>query len=204
MSVAVAETAEAGMTRADMTRERKAMIESQLRVSGVNDPAILTAFAAVPREDFVPAERRTLAYMDRAVSLGDGTVLAPALTHGQMLIAAAPVAGERALVVGKPGAYLAALLRELGLVVTVATPADDLAALGAFALVVVDGAIEQATPALAATVADEGRIVTGLVERGVARLALGRKAAGALALTALGEADFAALPEFAAPKRWSF
>jgi protein-L-isoaspartate O-methyltransferase len=37
-----------------MVRERKAMIESQLRVSGVNDPAVLAAFAAVPREDFVP------------------------------------------------------------------------------------------------------------------------------------------------------
>ncbi|MFD2779909.1 protein-L-isoaspartate O-methyltransferase [Novosphingobium pokkalii] len=141
MSVAVAEAAETGMVR-----ERKAMIESQLRVSGVNDPAVLAAFAAVPREDFVPAERRALAYMDRAVPLGDGTVLAPALTHGQMLIAAAPVAGERALVVGKPGTYLAALLRELGLVVTVASPADDLAALGQFVLVLVDGAIEQATP----------------------------------------------------------
>lgn len=108
MSVAVAEAAETGMVR-----ERKAMIESQLRVSGVNDPAVLAAFAAVAREDFVPADRRALAYMDRAVPLGDGTVLAPALTHGQMLIAAAPVAGERALVVGKPGTYLAALLREL-------------------------------------------------------------------------------------------
>lgn len=199
MSVAVAEAAETGMVR-----ERKAMIESQLRVSGVNDPAVLAAFAAVPREDFVPAERRALAYMDRAVPLGDGTVLAPALTHGQMLIAAAPVAGERALVVGKPGTYLAALLRELGLVVTVASPADDLAALGQFALVLVDGAIEQATPALEATVGDDGRLVTGLVDRRVTRLALGRKAAGQVALAALGDADFAVLPEFAAPKGWSF
>ncbi|GHC85161.1 protein-L-isoaspartate O-methyltransferase family protein [Novosphingobium pokkalii] len=199
MSVAVAEAAETGMVR-----ERKAMIESQLRVSGVNDPAVLAAFAAVPREDFVPAERRALAYMDRAVPLGDGTVLAPALTHGQMLIAAAPVAGERALVVGKPGTYLAALLRELGLVVTVASPADDLAALGQFVLVLVDGAIEQATPALEATVADDGRLVTGLVDRRVTRLALGRKAAGQVALAALGDADFAVLPEFAAAKGWSF
>lgn len=199
MSVAVAEAAETGMVR-----ERKAMIESQLRVSGVNDPAVLAAFAAVPREDFVPAERRALAYVDRAVPLGDGTVLAPALTHGQMLIAAAPVAGERALVVGKPATYLAALLRELGLVVTVASPADDLAALGQFALVLVDGAIEQAGPALEATVADDGRLVTGLVDRRVTRLALGRKAAGHVALAALGDADFAVLPEFAAPKGWSF
>ena len=80
-------------TGADLAPARRAMIDSQLRVSGVNDPAILAALAAIPREDFVPAERRAVAYADRAVPLGDGTVLAPALTHGQMLTAAEPVAG---------------------------------------------------------------------------------------------------------------
>jgi len=199
MSMALAEAAETGMAPA-----RKAMIDSQLRVSGVNDPALLGAFASVPREEFVPADRRALAYVDRAVPLGDGTVLAPALTHGQMLTAAAPLSGERALVVGKPGEYLGALLRQLGLIVTQATPADDLSGLGCFALVLVDGAIEVVPPALAATVDADGRLVTGLVERGVTRLAIGRKVAGTLALTALGDADFAVLPEFAAPKSWSF
>lgn len=87
---------------------------------------------------------------------------------------------------------------------TLASPADDLSALGQFALVLVDGAIEVVTPALEAAVADDGRLVTGLIERRVARLALGRKAAGQVALGALGEADFAVLPEFAAPKGWSF
>ena len=40
---------------------RRAMIDSQLRVSGINDPAILAAFLAVPREDFVPEARRPVA-----------------------------------------------------------------------------------------------------------------------------------------------
>ncbi|MFD2779910.1 hypothetical protein ACFS32_00770 [Novosphingobium pokkalii] len=46
--------------------------------------------------------------------------------------------------------------------------------------------------------------MTGLVDRRVTRLALGRKAAGQVALAALGDADFAVLPEFAAAKGWSF
>jgi protein-L-isoaspartate(D-aspartate) O-methyltransferase len=71
------------------------------------------------------------------VPLGDGTVLAPALTHGQMLTAA-PVAGERALVIGKPGAYLAAVLRAGGQR-HVAAPGDDLAR-WAHSLILVDGA----------------------------------------------------------------
>jgi len=83
------------MAPGETTQARRAMIDSQLRVSGVNDPAILNAFAAVRREDFVPADRRAVAYMDRAVPLGDGNVLAPALTHGQMLTAAEPVVTGR-------------------------------------------------------------------------------------------------------------
>ena len=92
---------------------RRAMIDSQLRVSGVNDPAILAAFAALPREEFVPRDRRAIAYIDRAVPLGQGAVLAPALTHGQMLTAAEPVAGDHVLVIGTPGDYLGALARQL-------------------------------------------------------------------------------------------
>ncbi|MCW1382208.1 protein-L-isoaspartate O-methyltransferase [Novosphingobium sp. KCTC 2891] len=189
---------------ADAAQARRAMIDSQLRVSGVNDPAILSAFDTVVREDFVPADRRAVAYADRAVPLGDGTVLAPALTHGQMLTAADIAPDDKVLVIGKPGAYLAALAGKLAGSVTQAGTADDWSATGPYSLILVDGAVEAVPAGLAAALADHGRVVTGLVERGVARLAIGRKIAGELVLTNLGEADFAAFPEFAAPKKWSF
>ena len=35
----------------DLAAARRAMIDSQLRTSGVNDPAVLEAFARVARED---------------------------------------------------------------------------------------------------------------------------------------------------------
>ena len=47
--------------RVEFATARRAMIDSQLRVSGVNDPAILTAFAAIAREDHVPATARAIA-----------------------------------------------------------------------------------------------------------------------------------------------
>ena len=187
-----------------MAQARRAMIDSQLRVSGVNDPAILAAFASVPREDFVPAERASVAYVDRAVPLGDGAVLAPALTHGQMLTAAQVVPADSVLVIGKPGAYLAALAGKLAASVDTVTAGDAFAGKGPYTLILVDGAIEQVPAALAEALADEGRVVAGLIERGVTRLALGRKVAGSLALTSLAEADFATLPEYAAPVKWSF
>ena len=52
---------------------------------------------------------------------------------------------------------------------------------------------------------DDGhRIVTGLVERGVTRLATGRKQGGEVALLPLADIGIPVLREFAAPKRWSF
>jgi len=75
---------------------------------------------------------------------------------------------------------------------------------GPYSLIVIDGAIEQLSSAVAARLADEGRLITGLVERGVTRIAAGRKAAGDVALLPLAEIGIPVLPEFAAPKRWSF
>jgi len=192
------------MAPGETTQARRAMIDSQLRVSGVNGPAILNAFAAIRREDFVPADRRAVAYMDRAVPLGDGNVLAPALTHGQMLTAAEPAATDTVLVISGNG-YLAALVRELsGAAPALAAPGAAPATSGPFSLVLIDGAIETVPEQLAALLADDGRVVTGMVERGVTRLEIGRKVAGTLRFSALGEADFAVLDAFAAKKSWSF
>lgn len=192
----------AGVAEAESAR--RAMIDSQLRVSGVNEPAILAAFLAVPREDFVPEARRAVAYADRAVSLGDGAVLSPALTYGQMLTAAEPAADDSVLVIGNPGGYLAALAEKLAGKVTLVAAGGDWAKAGEHSLVLVDGAIEDVPATLANVVSADGRIVTGVVERGVTRLALGRKASGVLAMTVLAEGDFAALAAFAAPSKWSF
>jgi protein-L-isoaspartate(D-aspartate) O-methyltransferase len=189
---------------AETEAARRAMIDSQLRVSGVNDAAILAAFLAVPREDFVPEARRPVAYADRAVAMGEGAVLSPALTYGQMLTAAEPTSADSVLVIGNPGGYLAALAGMLASKVTLVAASGDWAKAGEHSLVLVDGAIEEVPAALADVVAADGRLVTGVVERGVTRLALGRKAGGHLALTVLSEADFAPLAAFATRPKWSF
>src|SRR5688572_9720914 len=61
----------------DFAAARRAMIDSQLRPQGVTDPAVLSAMAAVPREEFVPDSVRPLAYGDRPIDLGDGQALMP-------------------------------------------------------------------------------------------------------------------------------
>lgn len=184
---------------------RRAMIDSQLRVSGVNDPAVLAAFAAVDREKFVPEANRANAYIDRALPLGDGASLAAPLVHGRMLVEAALQAGEKVLVVSASG-YLAALVEALGGSVTLLAPADAAAKkkAGPFDLILIDGAAEQLPANLANLLADEGRLVGGSVDRGITRLVTGRKAQGAIALLPLAEIGMPVINQFAAPKSWSF
>ncbi len=195
------------LTTASATAEaRRTMIDSQLRTSGVTDQRVLGAMMRVPREDYVPEGARAAAYIDRAVPLGEGRFLAAPLVHGRMLAEASPTPQDNALLIGEAAGYLAALLGPLvGSLDTV--PPADLAAKrrkGSYSLIVVDGAAEELPAALAALLADEGRLITGVVERGVTRLALGRKAAGEIALLPLAELGIPVLPEFAAPRRWSF
>ncbi len=184
---------------------RRAMIDSQLRVSGVNDARVLAAIAAVPREDFVPQAARGHAYIDRAIPLGNGRSLAAPLVHGLMLVEARATPVDSALVVSGGSGYLAAVLRPLVASLDEIDPADAHARRkGAYTLMLIDGAIEALPTALTARLAEGGRVVTGLITRGVTRLAIGRKVAGEVALLALGELGIPVLAEFAAPKRWSF
>lgn len=185
---------------------RRAMIDSQLRTSGVNEPWVLAAVASVPREDYVPEAMRGAAYIDRAIPLGSGRFLAAPLVQGRMLTEASPTTADKALLVGDGKGYLAALLRPLVGSLDAVDPAEAVGRQGGgpYSLIVIDGAIEVLPEALAARLADGGRLVTGLVERGVTRLATGRKAAGEVALLPLAEIGIPVLPEFAAPKRWSF
>jgi protein-L-isoaspartate(D-aspartate) O-methyltransferase len=120
-----------------------------------------------------------------------------------MLAEAAPGRTTRALVITGGSAYLAELLRPL------VASLDDVPAgsppPGAeYDLIVIDGAAEVLDDALVAALAEGGRLVTGLVERGVTRLATGCKVAGTLSLLPLAEIGMPVLAEFAAPRRWSF
>ena len=48
----------------DFSTARQKMVDGQVRTSDVTDHRILDAMLALPREDFVPADKRALAYLD--------------------------------------------------------------------------------------------------------------------------------------------
>lgn len=197
--------ASAAPSATDFDAARRAMIDSQLRTSGVNEPWVLARFASVPREDFVPPSARAVAYTDRAVPLDGQGMLAAPLVHALMLNEARPTAADRVLVIDGGSGYLPALLEGLAEAVTVASPAEALKGkTGDFTLLLIDGAVEHVPPALVKRLADDGRVVTGAITNDVTRLALGRKAAGEVALLPLAELGIPRLPAFDKPKAWSF
>lgn len=192
----------------DSQTARRAMIDSQLRTSGVNEEFALARMLAVPREDFLPAEKAALAYIDRAIALADGTHLASPLFYGKLLLEAAPERADRVLVVEGGTGYLAALLRplvaELGTIPAADAAAGKAASGAPFSLIVIDGAVEDVPDALAAQLADDGRIVSGLVLRQVTRLASGRRIDGRVALRPIEDLGIPVLHAFDKPKGWSF
>ena len=193
-------------TRTRFDDARRAMIDSQLRTSGVNEPFVLARMSIVPREHFVPEGQRSAAYADRAVRLPGGGALPAPLFHGLLLTEARPTSADSVVVVDGGSGYLPALLEPIVAALTVVSP-DDAAAgriKGKPTLVMIDGAIEHLPEPLARKLPDGVRLVTGLVERGVTRLAAGRKAGGSLGLIALAETGIPRLAAFDRETGWSF
>ena len=202
-----------------MDARREAMIDSQLRTTGVNDPAVLAAFRAVDRARFVPPAAAAIAYADAAVPLAPGRAMLEPMIVGLLLTHARVAPGDRVLVVGAATGYTAALLAALGATVTALETDPDLAAAarglasvtlvaGSLAagwpdgapydLIVLDGAAAELPPALLAQVADGGRLAGVIVgDDGVGRATVGRVVDGRFAGTGFAETGATVLPGFA-------
>lgn len=217
------------MSERDFDQLRRAMVTNQLRTNKVTDAAVLAAMGSVPRERFVAEDQGAVAYRDTVVPLGEGRGLNPPIATGRLLDAAAPHAGEHVLVVGAGTGYVAAILASIGCKVAALEESKDLAdraqkalgGLGAvtlvqgplaegwaatapYTLVYIDGGVEELPEAIIAQVAEGGRLVGAIVERGVSRLIVGRRANDAFAYNAFADVETAALPGFAPAQAFTF
>ncbi|RXZ64647.1 protein-L-isoaspartate O-methyltransferase family protein [Pelagerythrobacter rhizovicinus] len=205
MTLAETRTAQTSAVEADFAAARRAMIDSQLRTSGVNTAFVLERMSAVAREAHVPEGARGVAYMDRGIAFDGGGHIAAPLFYGMALQEARPGPSDEVLVVDGGSGYLPALLEPLVKSVKVITPEQALGSLrGTFSLILIDGAVEQFPDTLGRRLAEDGRVVTGLVSSGVTRLAIGRPAGGAIGWLRLAEIGIPRMRQFDAPKRWSF
>lgn len=208
----------------DYAAARRAMVENQLRPQGVTDRGVLTAMGTVPREQFLADDSRPLAYVDRAVAIGGGRFLSSPAVLGLLLTQMAPETGQRALVIGAGTGYSAAVLAHMGLEVTALECSPELAArareLGITVVegdleaghkkgapyhqILVDGAVEYIPEPIVKQLGEGGRLGAALIERGITRLVVGRKAGGAFGHLSVSDAGVPALPGFTRPRAFTF
>jgi protein-L-isoaspartate(D-aspartate) O-methyltransferase len=213
---------------------RMAMVDSQIRPNGVRDPRILDAFASVPRECFVPEDRKALAYMDGPVLAVSGAparhLLAP-MVLARMLQFVAPTEKCRALDVGGATGYSAAILSKtcgkvhaLELSESLAgTMLSDLRSAGVdtvdvhhgaleaglaaekpFDLILVNGGVSGEPKALLDQLAEGGRLVAILRKGWHGHAFLFTKASGVVSGRAVFDAGAEFLPGFEAKPEFVF
>lgn len=85
------------------------MVEA-LRASGIENLAVLRAFAEIPRHRFVPEALRARAYEDVALPIGWGQTISRPSTQARYLEALDLKGNEKVLEVGTGSGYQAALL----------------------------------------------------------------------------------------------
>lgn len=90
------------------------MIEQQIRTWDVLDERVLDAVRRIPREDFVPAQYRNLAFADMNIPLGRGQAMMSPKLEARLLQELEVAPTDNILEVGTGSGYLTALLAALG------------------------------------------------------------------------------------------
>lgn len=98
----------------DLASLREYMVERQVRTWEVLDPKVLDVMRVLPRDHFVPARYRGLAYADTHVPLGDGEVMMQPKVEGRLLQALEIGNDDSILEIGTGTGWVTALLAQLG------------------------------------------------------------------------------------------
>lgn len=140
---------------ADYARRRTTMVDTQVRPSDVTRFPIIEAMLKIPRELFVPVDRREAAYVGENMDLGGGRVVLEPRTLAKMLEAVDIQPDELVLDIGSGYGYSAALAAHLAEAVIALEEVPELA--------------REAERALAEAGADNAAVVEGPLAQGAAR-----------------------------------
>lgn len=184
----------------DFAQRRNTMVDTQVRPSDVTKFPIIDAMLTVPRELFVPAEKREMAYIGEHVDLGDGRVVLEPRLLAKMLDAADIQPSDLVLDIGTGLGYSAALaahmadaviavedsetrvaeaeraLSEAGVdnVAVLAGPlAEGASKHGPYDVILIEGAVETVPEALTDQLKDGGRIVAIFLEGALGSVRVG-------------------------------
>jgi protein-L-isoaspartate(D-aspartate) O-methyltransferase len=203
---------------------RTRMIESQLRPSKVTNDRVLSAFARIRRELFVPEHLRSVAYIDEDLPLGRGRYLMAPMVAARLLQAAAVKRTDAALIVGAGTGYEAAVTALLARAVVAVeedaelakqahaalvehaiasvnivegSPAQGCRQRSPFDVILFAGAVAELPSEITSQLAEEGRLVAVIrPENGVGRAVLATRTGGLLAPRILFDAAIPLLRGF--------
>ena len=92
---------------------RQQMVQQQVRAWEVLDEDVLDILATTPREAFVPAGYRSLAFAETEIPIGHGETMLMPVIEGRILQSLAVEPEDRVLVVGTGSGFLSACLARM-------------------------------------------------------------------------------------------
>mgnify|MGYP001241968195 CR=1 FL=1 len=103
----------------DFEKARRQMVDCQIRPNDITDFDVISAFSAVPREEFLPSDKKMIAYIDRDLNIEASShpererYLIQVTPFAKMVQAASIAADEFVLCVGSGCGYGAAVIARL-------------------------------------------------------------------------------------------
>jgi protein-L-isoaspartate(D-aspartate) O-methyltransferase len=208
----------------EFAARRLNMIESQLRTNKVTDARILRAMGELPRELFVPAELRGIAYVDEDIAIGNDRFMLEPMVLARLVQAAQIEPASAVLEIGTGTGYGAAVMARLASTVIAVESDGELAAAASrhlaaagvdnvvvvrgplregvqkhqpYAAIVFSGAVDFVPSAIQDQLAEGGRLVAVVRGRdGIGRATLMQRRRGAIASTVLFDAHVPNLSGF--------
>jgi protein-L-isoaspartate(D-aspartate) O-methyltransferase len=211
----------------EFASRRVMMVDTQVRPSDVTKFPIIDAMLSVPRETFVPEDKREAAYMGENLPLGPGRVVLEARTMAKLLDALDIQPGELVLDIGCGLGYSAAVIARLGETVVAVEEDETLAAeaqrllseagvdnaivvLGKLAegsakcapydVITIEGGVEKVPEAILDQLKEGGRIGAVFMEGAVGTARIGYKTDGRVSWRQVFNAAAPVLPGFHAAR----
>ncbi len=208
----------------DYATRRRVMVDTQVRPSDVTKFPVIDAMLSVPRELYVPPERREAAYVGENVTLAAGRVVLDPRTLAKMLDALDIRRGESALDIGCGLGCSTAVTAKIAAAVVgveelpgMAEEAESILAAegvdnavvvtgplvggaaqhGPYDVILLQGGVETVPPALLEQLREGGRIAALFMEGPLGVVRIGQKTAVGLSWRDVFHAAAPVLPGFA-------
>lgn len=207
------------------------MVESQVRTWDVADPRVLELVARAPREDYVPAQYRSLAFVDMALPLGHGQVMMTPKLEARLLQALEIGPKDKILEIGTGSGFMTSLLAALGahvvsveiipelsqeaarkleahgvknVTLEVGDAAQGWTRSAPYDVILITGSLPVLPESFAHSLAPNGRMIAIVGQSPAMEVKLIRRLDGALRETSLFETDLPPLTNARAPSAFRF